>query len=107
MFLNFFLAKTKDGEFINSPGALDVVVDMLFIMRRICSCTKAKGQQGGAQADGGNEDGVMEEDPPPPPPSQQEQSAGETAPARGRGRSANKRNMGEEPVCIFTLSILA
>ncbi|KAL7741177.1 hypothetical protein ACLKA6_018201 [Drosophila palustris] len=98
--LKLLAEKTKDKEFIKSAGALDVIVDLLFIMRRICSCTKAKGQQSGSQADGGNDDGAAEEETPPAP-TQQEQlptTSAEAASARGRGRGANRRDTGEEPL---------
>ncbi|KAH8392521.1 hypothetical protein KR215_010177 [Drosophila sulfurigaster] len=97
--LKLLAEKTKDAEFIKSPGALDVVIDMLFIMRRICSCTKAKGQQqGGAQAEGGSEEATIEEEPLPAPVEQlPTTSAAATAPAKGRGRGRARDN-GEEPL---------
>ncbi|KAH8262985.1 hypothetical protein KR044_002800 [Drosophila immigrans] len=94
----YFAEKTKDDEFIKSPGALDVVIDILFIMRRICSCTKAKGQQGGPQAEGGNDEAAADEESLPPPVEQlPTTSAASTAPAKGRGRGRARDN-GEEPL---------
>ncbi|KAH8377024.1 hypothetical protein KR093_002837 [Drosophila rubida] len=96
--LKLLAEKTKDEEFITSSGALDVVIDMLFIMRRICSCTKSKGQQSGTQTEGGNDEAAGEEEPLPTPVEQQPTtSSASTAPAKGRGRGRARDN-GEEPL---------
>ncbi|EDW88923.1 uncharacterized protein LOC6528145 isoform X1 [Drosophila yakuba] len=91
--LKLLAEKTRDSAFINNPGALIVVQDMLFIMRRICFCTKGKGKEKSSRGEGDNsdegEDGPSEAPPPPPRP-----EAGE-ATARGRGRKAD---LSEEPL---------
>ncbi|EDW54375.1 uncharacterized protein LOC6613488 [Drosophila sechellia] len=91
--LKLLAEKTRDKAFINNPDALIVVQDMLFIMRRICYCTKGKGKEKNSRGEGDNsdegEDGPLE---PAAPPTRPE--AGE-ATGRGRGRKAD---MSEEPL---------
>ncbi|XP_064539536.1 uncharacterized protein Cap-D3 isoform X1 [Drosophila montana] len=97
--LKLLAEKTKDTAFIKLPGALDVVMDILFVMRRICFCTKSKRQQNGGDND---DDAVMAEEEPPAPatPSREQQPANESAAtSKGRGRgSARKRELAEEPL---------
>lgn len=80
-------------------------MDILFIMRRICICTKARRGQGGAHADGENEDAVEEEVAPPPTFEQIPTQTSTPAAAKGRGRGARKRDMAEEPVGIYAFFV--
>ncbi|XP_001357477.2 uncharacterized protein Cap-D3 [Drosophila pseudoobscura] len=88
--LKLLAEKSKDEAFVSAPGALAVVQDILFIMRRICYLTKGKGRQQGARPDGENSDeGEQESEAPAPAPNPSTSSAGAAAgapPARGRGR---------------------
>ncbi|KAH8411966.1 hypothetical protein KR222_004317 [Zaprionus bogoriensis] len=98
--LKLLAEKTKDNVFIASRGALDVIMDILFIMRRICFCTKAKAAQGGAQADGEAENAGEEELLPPVANTEQlpTEAANNSVAKAGRGRGARKRDMSEEPL---------
>lgn len=77
-------------------------MDILFIMRRICFCTKSKGGQGGAQTECDTENAVDEEEVAAAPAAELLPSGTSTStplPKGGRGRGgARKRDMGEEPV---------
>jgi len=67
---------------------------MLFIMRRICYCTKGMGKEKNSRGEGDNiDEGEDASSEPATPPTRPE--AGE-ATSRGRGRKAD---MSEEPVC--------
>ncbi|XP_030240666.1 uncharacterized protein LOC115562755 [Drosophila navojoa] len=97
--LKLLAEKTKDASFIELPNALEVVIDLLFIMRRICFCTKSKWQQGAGQAEGEEDDIPQEEELPPSAITSAEQSpASDNAAGRGRGRGLRKREMAEEPL---------
>ncbi|XP_043063903.1 uncharacterized protein LOC108089846 isoform X2 [Drosophila ficusphila] len=91
--LKLLAEKTRDSAFVSNPGALIVVQDMLFIMRRICFQTKSSGKEKSSRGEGDNDDEgenePMEATPPPPKP-----ASGEAA-ARGRGRKAESS---EEPL---------
>ncbi|EDW03827.1 uncharacterized protein LOC6562734 [Drosophila grimshawi] len=96
--LKLLAEKTKDKEFITSNGALDVVMDILFIMRRICFYTKNKRQQSGDQADDENEEESIVEELAPAVPAVQQPATTSTATGRGRGRGARRRETAEEPL---------
>ncbi|XP_017853783.2 uncharacterized protein LOC108607458 [Drosophila busckii] len=91
--LKLLAEKTKDKTFIKSTGAIDVVLDILFIMRRICLSTKTK-RQGGAPAEGEQEAEVQEE---AAVPVELHATATDKSTAKSRGRGgARKRDLGEE-----------
>ncbi|KAH8334321.1 hypothetical protein KR059_008824 [Drosophila kikkawai] len=95
--LKLLAEKTKDEAFVNTPGAMAVVQDMLFIMRRICFRTKSKGKEKSTRGEG-DEDGEDEPvEAPPPAPSAEPTPSTSTGKAPGRGR-ARKTDSSEEPL---------
>ncbi|KAH8285819.1 hypothetical protein KR018_009497 [Drosophila ironensis] len=86
--LKLLAEKTKDPAFVSNAGALDVVHDMLFVMRRICYLTKGKGKEKSTRGEGDiSEDG---EDEPlivaPSTSAQATSAAAQVTAKKGRGR---------------------
>ncbi|KAH8357316.1 hypothetical protein KR200_000648 [Drosophila serrata] len=93
--LKLLAEKTKDQTFVNTPGAMAVVQDMLFIMRRICFLTKSKGKEKSTRGEGDNEAGEDEPVEIAPPPNPEPS----TSTSKGTGRGRPKRtDSSEEPL---------
>ncbi|KAH8246480.1 hypothetical protein KR038_002002 [Drosophila bunnanda] len=95
--LKLLAEKTKDQTFVNTPGAMAVVQDMLFIMRRICFLTKGKGKEKSTRGEGEQVDEAGGDEPaeilPPPNPEPS------TSTSKGFGRGRPKRtDLSEEPL---------